>query len=319
MMTARRTLASLLALTLAAPAALANPGKVLVLQAEGRADGKVRAKVHGAVMKLAKSSGGQISPGDITYAEAAAAVGCKPEATACKDEVIGMLSVDEIVTIAVTPKPGGFEVVVHRVGKGGTTKEAKATVTADKADHLEAIAPLFGGAAAVEPKPAPKPEPKPTKPEPKPEPPKPAPIAEPAPEPAPPPVVETPPQYLVPQQADRPKDRGSLYLGGMAAGGTMFVIGAVLWSKASSIQSDIDTAPVRTRGDLVRLQELEADGDAYAGWGNVLVIGGVIVAGASTYLYFRNRRLLRSSRTATLTPLVFPGGGGVAFTVGGAR
>lgn len=311
-----KALASLLAVALVAPEALANPGKLLVLQAEGRADGKIRAKVHTAVVKLAKTSGGQVSLGDITYVEAAAAVGCKPEATACKDEVIGMLSVDEIVTIAVTPKPGGFEVVVHRVGKGGATREGKATVTGDKPDQLDAIGPLFG-AAAEPPKPRPEPKVAP-KPEPKPEP-EPVPVA---PEPAPTSVAETPQppeQYLVPQDVERPKDRGTLYLGGMATGATMFVVGAVLWAKASSIQSDIDAAPVRTRADLDHLRALEADGDTYAGWGNVLGIGGVIVGGASTYLFFRNRRIQRASRTATLTPLVFPGGGGLAFTIGGTR
>lgn len=306
MTAARRTLATTIAMALAAPSALASPGKVLVLQAEGRADGKVRAKIHGAVVKLAKTTGGQISPGDITYAEAAAAVGCKPETAACKEEVIGMLSVDEIVTITVAPKPGGFEVVVHRVGKGGA-KDARTIVTADKADQLDAIAPLFGAVAEPPPEPARATEPPPIERTPV--------------EPAPPADDSTPPpeRYLVPQQVDRPKDRGSLYLGGMATGATMFVVGAVLWSKAASIQSEIDTAAVRTRADLVRLQELEADGDSYAGWGNVLAIGGVLVGGASTYLFFRNRRQVRSARTATLTPLVFPGGGGLAFTLGGAR
>lgn len=318
---AGRTLASTLAIAFTtAPLAHANPGKVLVLQAEGRADGKTRAKVHAAVVKLAKTGGGQVSPGDITYADAAAAVGCKPEAAACKDEVIGMLSVDEIVIITVTPKPGAVEVAVHRHGKGGT-KDARASVPTDKVDQLDALAPLFGAAAAAEPPPRPDPTPASTQPDPTPPPaepppgepdPRPAEVAEPTPTPVP-----DPPLLLSPR--DTPRDRGTLYMGGMAGSAALFVVGAVLWSKASGIQAEIDDAPTSTAADLTYIQDLESRGDSYAGWGNVLVIGGVVVGGISTYLWLRNRNQRRTATTATLAPVVFPGGAGLTFSLGGAR
>jgi hypothetical protein len=143
-----RHLATLLALAVARPAA-AEPHKLLVLQSEGRADAALRAKIDAAIVKLAQSAEPQTSAGELNYSDAATAVGCKPETAACKDEVLGMLAVDEIVITTVTPKPGGTEVSVRRIRKGGATRDATMLLaTGAPPDRLDGIAPLFGGRPA---------------------------------------------------------------------------------------------------------------------------------------------------------------------------
>lgn len=294
----------------------ADGEKVLVLRSEGRVDGKARGKIEAAVLKLAKTSSAA-TRGDITYGEAAAAVGCKPEEAACKDEVLGMLSVDEIVTITAVAKPGGLEVSVRRIGKGGVTRTAMTVVPADKPDQLDAIGPLFGKepAPVTTPVPVPPPAPAITKVEPLPEP---APPAQPLPPPAavqePTPSVVTTLPTSEPQD-DRAHPNSRLPKLGMIGGGAMFVVGLVFWGSAASVEGDIDTAPRQTKEQLLRLQELEQQADDYAAVGNLLVLTGVVVGGVSTYFFLKGRK--RSSSTARITPTVLGDGAGIAVTFGG--
>src|SRR5215470_7469937 len=146
----RRQLAAA-GLALALPrVAAAEPHKLLVLQSEGRADRATRAKIDSAITRLAT------------------AVGCsKPDAASCKDDVLGMLSVDEIVITRVTPKPGGLEIAVQRVSKGGASRDATMLLpTGAPPDKLDGLAPLFGdqpAPATAGPPPAPAgPPPSPT-------------------------------------------------------------------------------------------------------------------------------------------------------------
>jgi len=295
--------------------------KVLVLRAEGRADKKVRMKVEGAVLKLAKTTGEATTAGDVTYGDAATMVGCKPDEDKCKDEVLGMLAVDEIVTITTTPKPGGIEVMVSRIGKGGTTKTASTLVTPDKAEELAAISPLFGTAGPASPLPPPV-----VSTTTQPPPPVREPIREPVTPPpattttAPPPTVAEPTPAAMPAPVDEPRDdrpRGNrrLAMFGMAGGGAMVLVGMVFWASASGIEDEIRDAPKRTRADLQHVKDLEAEGDAYATTGNVLAIGGLILGGVSTYYFIKSGR--RSSHTASVSPIL-GNGTGIAITWGGS-
>jgi hypothetical protein len=302
----KRALAALLVLTIGAQSAAADPHKMLVLLAEGRADAATRTKIDGAVLKLAKASEAQVTPGDITYSDAAAAVGCNPDDRACKDEVLGMLAVDEIVFTTVTPKPGGFEVAVHRVTKGNASRDAQMMVaTGQPADHLDGIAALFSTMPTT-PGPA--------------EPTTPAgpPLAGP-PQPLPGPVTDAPPPAPL-QPRDEPDDhsgRRRLEIVGMAGGGTMLLLSLVLWGQASNLQGQIDNAPKRTHADLAYVADLENSGDAFAAWGNVMFIGGAIVGGISGYYFWKDRSAQRS-RIARITPTVFDHGAGIALTLGGS-
>jgi hypothetical protein len=313
-----RHLAALLALAISRPAA-AESHKLLVLQSEGRADAATRAKIDAAIFKLALSSEPQAAAGELNFSDAATAVGCKPDTALCKDEVLGMLSVDEIVITTVTPKPGGLEITVRRFAKGGAMRDATMLIAAGApTDKLDGIAPLFGDKPPASPagtavtttdRPA---APGPGDPTAIPPP---ATIAQ---EPAPSPVAQPAPTELTAMQAEPPSTRGHrLEIAGMAGGATLLVLGVVLWSAASGVQSDIDNAPTSTKQDLQNLKDLESKGDGYAGLGNLLAIGGVILGGVSTYLYIKDRRAT-STATARLTPTVFDHGAGVVFTIGGS-
>ncbi|HEX4422460.1 MAG TPA: hypothetical protein VH165_31315 [Kofleriaceae bacterium] len=307
-----RTLAMLATLAVASPAA-AEPHKLLVLQSEGRVDAATRAKIDAAIVKLASASEPQTAAGELNFSDAATAVGCKPDTASCKDEVLGMLSVDEIVITTVTPKPGGLEVAVRRFAKGGASHDATVTLpTGTPPDKLDGIAPLFGGAA-----PAPAtgggaistgPTTSPTG-----EPPViPAPNTVPA--PAPSPVVQ--PLPAPPPGQPPPGSHHRLEVAGMWGGGGLLVLGVILWGAASGVQSDINNAPVATKQNLMDLKDLESKGDADAGLGNVFVITGLVVGGVATYFYIRDRRAA-STATARLTPAVFDHGAGLVFTIGG--
>jgi hypothetical protein len=302
--------------------------KVMILQSEGRTDGATRKKVDAALIKMAKTGSDTVLPGEITYSDATAMVGCKPGEAACNDEVLATLAVDEIVYAQVNPKPGGVEVVVKRVGKSGASKEATTVVAADKVDNLDAVGTVFGKQA-----PTPTGPPKPTGPTPpptnptvigpnpptNPETPQPDKPVEP-PKPVEPvkPVDSKPAPGPIDQPEGHWYDRRKVVLGGMATGGGMVLLGIILWGTAASDQSDIDSFKVRNRDDLQRLKDLESSADAKAGWGNFFFLGGLAVAGVSTYFYIRQRRAHHATTTA-IVPTVFDHGAGVTFSFGGLR
>jgi len=90
-----------------------------------------------------------------------------------------------------------------------------------------------------------------------------------------------------------------------------------MWGQASSIQGQIDAAPVRTSTDFSNLRDLESRADTYAAIGNVSFVGGIVIAGISGYYAWRDHRRHRSG-TALITPAVFDRGAGIALTFGGA-
>ncbi len=304
----KRTIASVVLCAMTATAA-ADPHKILVLQTEGRADANTRAKIDAALVRLASSPGKDVSPGEITFTDAAAAVGCKPELAACRDEVLGMLTVDEVVYATTALKPGGIEIEVHRVTRGGVTREAKMVLaTGQSADSLDGIAPLF-----TEPKPA-EPIVTPTPPRPgESPPPDPLPAAV---DPAPSSIVTQPP--LQTQQPDQgPPARSRVPLIGMIGGGVSMTIGFLLWGEAQTIQEEVDGHPTATAAQLDDLRELEDRGDSYAGWGNLLFLSGMAVGAVSTYFFLRNRKRASAMQSARIAPAVFDHGGGITFTLGG--
>lgn len=295
--------------------AYAEPRKVLVLQSEGRADGAVRAKVDATILRLAKGTpNADVTAGDTTLSDAAAAVGCKPDAAPCRDEILGMLAVDELVWASLAPKPGGTEIEVHRVSKGGNGSEAKMLLaTGASPDKLDGIAPLFGGRPAD-----PGPPPPPTTTEPT------GPLLEPAgsldaaTRPADP--ITTPTVQPLPapaQPIDTPShSRQRLELAGMIGGGAFVLIGFMCWGSAADIQSQVDDAPTQTKTQLDALRDLESRGDAYAAWGNVFFLGGAVLGGISTYFFIKDRRAARATTSARITPAVFDHGAGLALTFG---
>ena len=323
----RRLLSLALIAALTSPA-IADTQNVLVLQTEGRADGALRAKVDARVLELARSTGAKVAPGDITFTHAAAAVGCKPSVPACKDEVLEMLGVDEVVFTTITPKPGGHEVLVQRVSKGGVTRDARATIKGGDGADLAEVAPLFGGAApAITTAPTPTTTPPPSGPSSN----DPGPMGDSTPyDTAPLPTATEPTAPIVstrPTSSNAGPERDHLHRSstreklpviGMVGGGAMALIGFMLWGKAGDINDEIDAAPTRTLADLQALADLEGRGSSYAGWGNVMFLGGAVLGGVSTYYFLKDRKRARRASSARVMPTVFDHGAGIALTIGGS-
>lgn len=314
----QRALSSLLVVALVAPAA-ADPRTIQVLKTQGKIDAAMRSKIDAAILEHAKADA-NATAGDITFSEAAAAVGCKPDAPACKDEVREMLAVDEVVYANATRKPGSIELTVYRVGKGGTGRELKTTIATDKpVDKLDGVAPLFINArpvASPTPEPAP-PAPAPTQPAPAPT--SDAPVMNnqiseglPAPTAAPSPTPGQPQNVDMPTHPNR-----RLQLIGMVGGGAMVFVGLMCWGAAADLQDQVDAAPTATNAQIMELRDLEKRGDSYAGLGNFLFLGGAVLGGISTYYFLQGRKRMQAATTATrITPTVFDGGAGV--TIGGS-
>jgi len=287
--------------------AVADPHRILVLQTEGRADAATRLKIDATIARLATADGAQVSPGDITFTDAAAAVGCKPEVPACRDEVLGMLAVDEVIYATTALKPGGVEIEVHRVTRGGTTREGKMLLaTGQSADTLDGLAPLFSGGTTTAPV---TPPPTPTEPAPT--------VLLPATEPQPSPITTQPAAVPMPVDEGGGQMRRRLLLTGIVGGGALMVVGFLLWGEAGTIQEEIDTHPINTAGQLDDLKQLEQRGDSYAAWGNVLFLGGAAIGAISAYFYVKQRKA-RAARTARIGPAVFDHGAGITLTIGGS-
>ncbi|HSN25261.1 MAG TPA: hypothetical protein VLT45_03215 [Kofleriaceae bacterium] len=319
-----------LILLAAASTAYADPKHTLVLKSDGNASADTKSKIDTQILKLAKSIGGNVEAGEISFVDATAAVGCNPTESSCKDEVLTTLGVDEVVVTTVDKaSSGGTTVTVRRVSKSGMPKEQTTTIPAGQAPDAKLnndIGPMFG---AVQAAPTPPPAPAPAA-EPAPPPPTVAPV-----EPAPPPpttTTTTPPKPLTTAQVEptvtaapngqvtQPNegraDHRRLELTGMGVGGGLVLLSLVMWAEASSTQSDIDNAPTRTAADLKNLQDLESQGDTYATLGNVMFIGGLGVAAVSTYFWWRDRRADHGQQ-ARIAPTVFDHGAGVTLSFGG--
>ncbi|MGE0550707.1 MAG: hypothetical protein AB7O24_08205 [Kofleriaceae bacterium] len=318
----RRHLQIALAIVVMSEPVVADPTRAIVMRSEGSADPGVRASIDGALMNLAKTENPSATLGDISYSDAAAAVGCDPTKPSCQNDVLGFLTVDELVYATATASPSSVDIVVRRVTKAGS-RDAKMTLAAGQpVGRLDAIAPLFGvRVPAAEPTaPAAPPLPPP-----------------PSPEPAPAPVDSTSPgsddatsgpMEIEPVEpapllgSDDPlptedTSRRRLELTGMIGGGVFAFAGAIMWIKAAGIQSEIDDAPTRTRVQVEHLLDLERRGDRYALWGNVMVVGGLVLGGVSAVFYWKDRRDNAGTTTALrVHPVVFDHGVGIGLSTG---
>lgn len=297
-----RLVAAIVTVMLATTIVTAAPRRVLVLRADGAVDEPTRARVDAGVLALARNVDGEVTQGDITFADATATVGCAGDASVCGDQVLDALAVDEIVVVAVGPDTDGIKVSVARISKT-SLRQASVVVPASDPDPALAtgLGSLFGVATATPPgsgEVAPIPPP--------------AAAVDPG-TTAAPEVTAAPANVIMPEG----RRTSRLAIVGLAGGGGLIIVGLLLWNAASDKASEIADAPTRTRADLIRLQALESDADAYALWGNVTVIGGVALAGVGGYLLWRGRRAPASSQ-ARIVPLLFDHGAGLAVTIGEA-
>ena len=104
----------------------------------------------------------------------------------------------------------------------------------------------------------------------------------------------------------------------MIGGGVSMTIGFLLWGEAATIQDEVDTHPTQTAKQLDDLKILEARGDGFAAWGNVLFLSGMALGAVSTYFYIRGRKSQAASQSARIAPAVFDHGAGITLTFGGS-
>lgn len=134
-----------LAIAAIAPEAAAEPGKVLVLPLDGDADPELRARYSASVQRLARTLGGKVVSGDVTFTDTATAIGCDPQVPACAEDVRATLGVDELVYGTVVKEGGKLVLTVRRTTKGQPRREVSAKVEAsDAPDRVEPeLLPLF--------------------------------------------------------------------------------------------------------------------------------------------------------------------------------
>jgi hypothetical protein len=336
-----RTIASLILLAavgIATPAA-ADGRKVIVMPSDGRADAKIRARIDSGVLKLARTLPDNVAPGEVSMVDLAAALGCAPDELACREEVLSTLGADEVISVSVVQKPQGFEVTLRRITKGAPARETMTLVTAEKAESVEGLATVFvarppvgpttGPARPTGPATGPATQPTtgpatqpPTQPAITTEPTAPTVTGEPPPAATDPaattaqPAMQEPGLDKRPIAAPDPRDGGTrgssrYYKIGMGVGGGLLLIGLLSWGSAADLGDQIQAAPVNNRADVDALKDLERRADDAARLGNVLVIGGLIVGGVSTYYYLKHKKT--RSQSARLMPTVMPGGAGLVF------
>jgi hypothetical protein len=296
-----------------APSALADPAKVLVLPLGGDADPNVRAKYSAAVQRLARTLGGKVTPGDVTFTDTATAIGCDPKAPRCAEDVRATLGVDELIYGTVSRQNGKLALSVHRVAKGKPPRDAAATFeVTDPPERAEPeLAALFrpapaasggtegapssgepgAGAATGDPGAGPAAGTDPGAD------PGAGAGAGPAERPAGPPV-------------SRNKVLGYTAVGG---GATLLLISFALWSSASGLEDDISSHPVTDRSDFTALRDLEDTARTRAWTGNALFLLGLAAGGLGGWILYREHKAQRT----VVTPVPTPGGAGAALVLGG--
>jgi len=270
---------------------VAGPRKVIVLPLDGNAPAAQKTQLNDTLAKVAKAKiAGDVTRGDTTFAETAAAVGCDPANPTCADTVRSTLAVDELVYGTAKTAGGTTTVTVYRASQGSPTTSRVAMISeTDSGDKAEpGLTSVFDGATATG-----------------------SDI-----------MVGSGPELDSGSATERPHAGRSFFdsrdrkLGvGLAAGGVIaLVIGASLWSSESDLQDQIDNHPTRTLADLQNLNDLEDRAGSKALWGNIMVGLGIAAGATGAYLLYRDHE--RRS-TTTVTPAPVEAGTGMTLVLGG--
>jgi hypothetical protein len=266
----------------APPAPPASTRTVIVLPIDGDADEALRKGLTAAIEKAAKADPtATVKQGGTTFGETAAAVGCDPATPPCAETVLSTLAMDEMIYGTATNTDGKITVVVRKKVKDKDPQEVTTTIEAtDAPDKIEpAIKPLVGGSEAVPPVTCPD-------------------NATPGPDGTCPAAVVKPKKPVNTTRV--------LTIAGMIGGGVLVIGGLGMWSSANGLQGEIDDAPTpTTSGDFAALEAKEDKASSRAWTGNLLVLGGLGLAG---YSYYRFRKTGKTSDTM-VTPAPVPGGG----------
>lgn len=259
--------------------------KVLVLPLDGTTPEAQRTALNASIVKLATNKiGGDVTVGETTFNETAAAVGCDPTLASCAEQVRTTLAVDELVYGTADTVDGTTTVSVMRVSAGTAPRTQVSVISeTDPAEQAESgMEPLFtadadtlgsdtntGGAGSADP--------------------------------ARPNFFSTTERKL-----------GVAFLAGSVLS---LVIGFSLWSGASSLQRDIDERPTNTLAEINTLKELEDEAGGKALWGNVFVVLGLAAGAAGGYFLWKDRK---NRNATTIIPAPTEAGTGMTFVLRGS-
>lgn len=276
----RTTLAAAIMLQMQIQSAVA--GTVSIAPMEGDAPTPVRDAVTAALLTYANEHGDTASTAATSMSDAASALGCTLPDAACAEAVRSTLGVDAIVWGTATGR-GPTTIDLYRVDAHGLVTHRQTVVAAGRPSDsaVDQILPeLYGRTAAIA-------------------------AADPT-------LVVPPPPMVEPAR----NHRKPLLITGVVGGSVFMLVGISLWSHASGLQDQIDSAPVRTAADIQALQDLENRADSSSRWGNIMFVSGLAVGSIATYYLVKELRRPTHNKIALL-PMVLPHGAGLTLTVGG--
>jgi hypothetical protein len=261
--------------------------KVLVLPVDGNASPAQRSSANDAILGLAKINiDGDVTSGDTTFNETAAAIGCTPDQPTCAETVMTTLSVDELVWGTAQTENGSTTVTVHRVAKGATARQQIAVVdeAGGAVEMSSGLQPLFARDEVVGS------------------------------------GSDTGSAGLG-SATSRPHtksffDSKERKMGvGFGAGSlACLIVGLSLWSGQSGLQDQIDSHPTMTLAQLQDLHRLEDRAASKALWGNIFVVLGVGLGAVSGYYFWKDSK----NRSETVVaPVPTEDGTGVKMVLGG--
>lgn len=275
------------ALVIAATVTAGNR-KVLVLPVDGNASAAQRTSINDSVLSMAKTGiDGDVTAGDTTFNETAAAVGCTPDQPTCAETVMNTLSVDELVWGTAQTENGSTTVTVHRAAKGQPAQQQMAVIdqTAGGDAAASALQPMFQREA---------------------------------------PATGSGSDAM--GSGSDVGSAGPIHKSffstkeskiglGLGAGSVVcLVIGLSLWSSEGRLQDQIDMHPNMTLMQLQDLHDLEDQAASKALWGNIFVFVGLAAGGASAYYFWKDHK---NRKTAVLAPVPTEDGAGVKMVLGG--
>jgi hypothetical protein len=258
--------------------------KVLVLPVDGNAAAEQRTSINESIVNMAKSGiDGDVTAGDTTFNETAAAVGCTPDQPTCAETVMNTLSVDELVWGTAQSENGSTTVTVHRAAKGQPARQQMAVID-EKAGGdaaASALQPMFareeagsgsdtGSGAGSGGRPHTKS------------------------------FFDT-----------RERKMGVGFAAGSIA---CLVIGFSQWSSEAGLQDQIDMHPKDTLGQLQDLHKLEDRAANKALIGNIFVVLGVAAGAVSGYYFWTDHK---NRAEAALTPAPTADGTGAQLVLRG--
>jgi len=277
----RTTLAAGLTISLQIQIAAAQ-GSVSVAPIEGDAPAPVRDAIATSLIAYSNEHGDTAATAATSMSDAASALGCTLPDAACAESVRTTLGVDQIVWGTANGR-GPTTIDLYRVDARGQVTHRQTIVAAGSPSDaaVKQLLPELYGEPAVPPPPDA--------------------------------TLVTPPPPMVQPRRD---SRKPLLIAGVAGGGVFMLVGIGLWSHASGLQDQIDSAPVRTAADIRALQDLENRADSSSTWGNIMFVSGLAVGGIATYFLVKELRRPSQDKIA-LTPTLMPHGAGLTLTFGG--